>query len=401
MGKKKEESFMDSENGKNIYCNEYCDYARLDKELKNNLARVKELEGYVERLEDDNAVLTKNLENKEMELKYLSRYPNYSYWDARRNVLEDDNANLAKKLARSEKQLAYFKDNNVTVKMFKKLEKVKGKLENKIEDLEKEKKLLSMKLETTTTGEREKEMHREIDFLKEENSTLQEDKLILQDLLDYSENEVDSLRGEVNQLRESYSNLYRIKEKHTKEYKNILEWLELLPQEIQKLDDFFKSNGLTYVLEQKSYKDINELTGLLKHDAEKLREEKAELVEEKHMLGKLRCTPKRLEKLIRSKKILVMGGHINWQNRIKEVYPSFTYMDSDNVNFDVSILKTADYIFFNTLHCSHTLYFKVKDNVSTGRDKQYGKAKLVYINNNNVDVFTEIFMEKMLETERQ
>ena len=205
----------------------------------------------------------------------------------------------------------------------------------------------------------------------------------------------------MNQLRESYSNLYRIKEKHTKEYKNILEWLELLPQEIQKLDDFFKSNGLTYVLEQKSYKDINELTGLLKHDAEKLREEKAELVEEKHMLGKLRCTPKRLEKLIRSKKILVMGGHINWQNRIKEVYPSFTYMDSDNVNFDVSILKTADYIFFNTLHCSHTLYFKVKDNVSTGRDKQYGKAKLVYINNNNVDVFTEIFMEKMLETERQ
>ena len=401
MGKKKEESFMDSENGKNIYCNEYCDYARLDKELKNNLARVKELEGYVERLEDDNAVLTKNLENKEMELKYLSRYPNYSYWDARRKVLEDDNANLAKKLARSEKQLAYFKDNNVTVKMFKKLEKVKGKLENKIEDLEKDKKLLSMKLETTTTGEREKEMHREIDFLKEENSTLQEDKLILQDLLDYSENEVDSLRGEVNQLRESYSNLYRIKEKHTKEYKNILEWLELLPQEIQKLDDFFKSNGLTYVLEQKSYKDINELTGLLKHDAEKLREEKAELVEEKHMLGKLRCTPKRLEKLIRSKKILVMGGHINWQNRIKEVYPSFTYMDSDNVNFDVSILKTADYIFFNTLHCSHTLYFKVKDNVSTGRDKQYGKAKLVYINNNNVDVFTEIFMEKMLETERQ
>lgn len=81
---------------------------------------------------------------------------------------------------------------------------------------------------------------------------------------------------------------------------------------------------------------------------------------------------------------------------VKKFKTMLTYMDSDNVNFDVSILKNADYIFFNTLHCSHTLYFKVKDNLNAGRDKQEGKDKLIYINNNNVDVFTDILMEKIL-----
>lgn len=373
MGNKRTEEFVGLENGKDVFRNEYGDYVKLegveDKE-----------EGSVLDEMDLDADTESMLQTLEEEWKKM---------EARVKELEKENAALSKKLNNKEKELAAFAENNITVKKFKTLENVKDKLDKQVEELKAENKILSMKRKAKTAGEREDELLREIDLLKDDNT-------ILHDYWEHSVDEADNLRNELQQVRDGYKKLYRTKIEHAAEYKNIMEWIELLPQELNKLDSFIKRRGMASVLENESYRNIKDWTEFLQNEADKLREEDEELAVERDMLSELQCTPKRLEKLLRSKKILIMGGHVNWQNRIREVYPKLTYMDSDNVNFDVSILKNADYIFFNTLHCSHTLYFKVKDNLNAGRDKQEGKDKLIYINNNNVDVFTDILMNKIL-----
>ena len=95
-------------------------------------------------------------------------------------------------------------------------------------------------------------------------------------------------------------------------------------------------------------------------------------------------------------KVLVIGGHVNWQNKLKEIYPEFSYIASDNVNFSVGMLKTADLVFFNILHCSHTLYYKVKENINWGRDKSEYKDRLVYVNSNSLEDFTLCLKEKLM-----
>lgn len=373
MGIKRTEEFAAQENGKDIFRNKYGDYVKL--------------EGTEEK-EEGSILDEMDLDaNTESMLKTLQE--EWKKMEARVKVLEKENTVLNKKLSNREKELAAFAENNITVKKFKTLENVKDKLEKQVEELKAENKILSMKRKAKTAGEREDELLGEIDLLKEDNT-------VLHDYWEHSVDEAANLRNELQQVRDGYKKLYRAKLEQAAEYKDLMEWIELLPQELDKLDSFIKRRGIASVLENESYSNIKAWTEFLQNEADKLREEDTELAVEKDMLGELQCTPKRLEKLLRSKKILIMGGHANWQNRIKEVYPKLTYMDSNNVNFDVTILKNADYIFFNTLHCSHTMYFKVKDNLNAGRDKQDGKDKLIYINNNNVDVFTDILMEKIL-----
>lgn len=100
-----------------------------------------------------------------------------------------------------------------------------------------------------------------------------------------------------------------------------------------------------------------------------------------------------IENKLKSFNILVMGGHQIWQNRLKEIYPYFTYIDSDNVNFDINITRNADFIFFNTLHCSHTLYYRIKNNVNNGRTNN--KEKIVLVSSNNLDYFKNLVTNLM------
>lgn len=92
---------------------------------------------------------------------------------------------------------------------------------------------------------------------------------------------------------------------------------------------------------------------------------------------------------LKSLNILIMGGHQVWQNRLKELYPYFNYIDSENVNYDINITRNADVVLFNTLHCSHTLYYRMKNNVNNG--------KVVYIGSNNLNYFKEIVSNLVLE----
>ena len=68
-----------------------------------------------------------------------------------------------------------------------------------------------------------------------------------------------------------------------------------------------------------------------------------------------------LAELIRGKKIIVVGGHINWRNKMKIQYPAITFLDGHNKTLDVSIFNKADFILFNRYNMSHNLYEKAMD----------------------------------------
>lgn len=98
---------------------------------------------------------------------------------------------------------------------------------------------------------------------------------------------------------------------------------------------------------------------------------------------------------LKSLNILIMGGHQIWQNRLKELYPYFNYIDSDNVNFDINVTRNADIVLFNTLYCSHSLYYKMKNNVNNGRTEN--KNKVIYIGSNNFSYFRDLVINIILE----
>lgn len=61
--------------------------------------------------------------------------------------------------------------------------------------------------------------------------------------------------------------------------------------------------------------------------------------------------------------IVVIGGNQNWINKIKEVLPNWIYIPADSINFDIKLLKNK-YILFNTDYVSHSMYYKVVENIS-------------------------------------
>ncbi len=70
-----------------------------------------------------------------------------------------------------------------------------------------------------------------------------------------------------------------------------------------------------------------------------------------------------LQELIEDKKIVVIGGYVNWRKKIKSQYPTLTVLDGRNASLDVSIFNNADFILINTSDMPHKVYYKIIDYV--------------------------------------
>lgn len=68
-----------------------------------------------------------------------------------------------------------------------------------------------------------------------------------------------------------------------------------------------------------------------------------------------------LVELVKGKKIVVVGGHVNWQNKMKAAYPDMIILDGHLANVDIAMFKDADLVLFNTANMSHKLYHKLID----------------------------------------
>ena len=86
-----------------------------------------------------------------------------------------------------------------------------------------------------------------------------------------------------------------------------------------------------------------------------------EFVFELQSVGDIPEEPMPIASLIKSKKIYIFGGHINWRNKIKQKYPSLEVLDGHNTSFDEKLLFGADIVLMNTSNMSHALYYKIID----------------------------------------
>jgi len=56
----------------------------------------------------------------------------------------------------------------------------------------------------------------------------------------------------------------------------------------------------------------------------------------------------------------VIGGNINWLNKLKELFPHWEYVDPDNINIDYQFLERVDAVYLNTVYNNHGLSYKLK-----------------------------------------
>lgn len=78
---------------------------------------------------------------------------------------------------------------------------------------------------------------------------------------------------------------------------------------------------------------------------------------------------------------LIIGGHENWQRKMKELLPSFKFIPPDALNFDVSILEGVEGIFIYTNYLNHGMYYKLINEV---RKKDLPLYYLNYNVNENI-----------------
>jgi len=68
--------------------------------------------------------------------------------------------------------------------------------------------------------------------------------------------------------------------------------------------------------------------------------------------------------------VIIIGGKSGWINKIKEILPSWSYIPTDSINFDVRLLNNK-YVLFNTDYVSHSMYYKVIENISKAKQLNF------------------------------
>lgn len=77
------------------------------------------------------------------------------------------------------------------------------------------------------------------------------------------------------------------------------------------------------------------------------------------------------------KKIVVIGGHEKWQQKLYERFNDWTFIATDQLNFDPAITAGADLIIFNFKYSSHGLFYRLRNNSD--------KNKVVFTAATNID----------------
>ncbi|MFT8315310.1 MAG: hypothetical protein ABF633_13845 [Clostridium sp.] len=98
---------------------------------------------------------------------------------------------------------------------------------------------------------------------------------------------------------------------------------------------------------------------------------------------------KTLDHYIKDKNILIIGGSKYWRMRFKEKYNEIRTLNGFNENFDISILKSVDYVFFYTGLMSHSTYNKAMKVI------RINQIKFGYIGKTNIDLVEEEIIEEL------
>lgn len=182
-------------------------------------------------------------------------------------------------------------------------------------------------------------------FFENNNETMYSTVAMLQDKISEQNGEIKRLKDELltyeNRIAILKNQIQMLSDVQSKEIKDLLR-----PYDEENL--LLKRN-------------ISELENALKKECEKntelnaLRSFAFDVRREYFPESNLRS----LSELTEGKKIIVIGGHINWRNDLKNKYPAFQIFDGSVNTADLSSIQSADFVFLNVSNMSHAMYYKI------------------------------------------
>lgn len=174
-----------------------------------------------------------------------------------------------------------------------------------------------------------------------------------QEELEKKDYQIELLQQENEALKNKLKQLEKEKEDHEKNKKeeftnNIItlrkEKIQLEQKQEDMKKEFQEKEGELYFLRE------------WKFALEKKEQKKLHLSYEQ--FGSVEDFQEKLD-YIASKKVIIVGGHVDWKNKIKDKLPSVYFVDRYSA-FDDKAIKNADIVLYMTSFMNHPLYYGVR-----------------------------------------
>lgn len=166
-------------------------------------------------------------------------------------------------------------------------------------------------------------------------------------------------------------------EKMSREHKDLESQRNQLQEKQQKAEETLLD------LKQQNEK----LKKLLAKQEEQQKQEKEELIalrnyiyqEEVKYVEETEVSLKEKNQILKDAKVIIVGGHSNWQGKIKTFFKNAVCITADNPNVSQDLVKNADYIICNTSVLKHSCYYRI---MSLKR----ADSHILYVGSNNVEL---------------
>lgn len=171
-----------------------------------------------------------------------------------------------------------------------------------------------------------------------------------------SADEISKLTTEILKIKEKLGQETEEKEKYRKLYSSLQD--EILTNQQKNEKEVYS----TFKTELDSLKDK---IAMLESELAEKEKDAQELYRLRELAFSLESSDalarevKPIDEVIKKHKVIIVGGHINFRNKLSEKHKALTFIDGHNVNFDENALKSADLVLFNTANMSHSLYYKI------------------------------------------
>lgn len=155
----------------------------------------------------------------------------------------------------------------------------------------------------------------------------------------------------------------------------------------QTIADFSQKEKILEEENKKLKEQLVEMEKRLNSTAAELEREKQEKQQEKKELVALRnymyengqntyeeleneLTLEEMEEDLKERNVAIIGGHQNWNNKMKAIFPDWTYIAAEQKVVSESMLSKKELVLVFEEHCKHSLYFKVISSI--GQDTKLG-----------------------------
>lgn len=95
-----------------------------------------------------------------------------------------------------------------------------------------------------------------------------------------------------------------------------------------------------------------------------------------------------LRTILKGRRVIVIGGHVNWQKRFREQFPQWQFMSADKNNYDGESIRSKEVIIVNTAVLKHSCYYRV---LAERGENQI----LLYVNGSNPERCMQELIEQL------